>query len=333
MPFRAIIERFASRIGEHAEFWATNHFSNVRRPHDRSGSVIAHLCASGSCRRGLASRMMNDNANQLRLGDGRTHPADGTATIRRAFTLIELLVVVAIIAILIALVLPSLNQAVGTARAVACVNNQRQIALAIINRANQCRGELPRQTSQAPWRAYLVAAKQNADAYVRDCPEAAGYLYAEQFISEARTFYCPALRGQPGAEKQAFSTYYGPVGNGPADWRTEIGFSGAARRTRTGYMMNPFRLPNLGKMEVANPDVPGLMRSLPPEMRILSLDTLHTPEWFFHPRRVMYVAWIDGSVRGCDGQSAWVKLSQSGTPGGNSWPLFYSLVEDLTGSH
>jgi prepilin-type N-terminal cleavage/methylation domain-containing protein/prepilin-type processing-associated H-X9-DG protein len=59
---------------------------------------------------------------------------------RRAFTLIELLVVIAIIAVLIALLLPAVQAAREAARRAQCVNNMKQIGLALHNyhQTNNC---------------------------------------------------------------------------------------------------------------------------------------------------------------------------------------------------
>jgi prepilin-type N-terminal cleavage/methylation domain-containing protein/prepilin-type processing-associated H-X9-DG protein len=65
---------------------------------------------------------------------------------RAAFTLIELLVVIAIIALLIAIILPALRTARESARSTICLNNQRQIGIAITQYSTENTDWVPRET-------------------------------------------------------------------------------------------------------------------------------------------------------------------------------------------
>lgn len=67
-------------------------------------------------------------------------------TARRAFTLIELLVAVAIIALLIGILLPSLGKAREAGRAAVCLSNQRQIGAAAMMYAQERKDYTPRDS-------------------------------------------------------------------------------------------------------------------------------------------------------------------------------------------
>lgn len=74
----------------------------------------------------------------------RRRRGSASSTSHMAFTLVELLVVVAIIALLIAILLPSLNKARQSAKSLACMSREHQIGLGLTGYQSDNSGYYPR---------------------------------------------------------------------------------------------------------------------------------------------------------------------------------------------
>jgi prepilin-type N-terminal cleavage/methylation domain-containing protein/prepilin-type processing-associated H-X9-DG protein len=108
----------------------------------------------------------------------------------KGFTLVELLVVIGIIAILISILLPSLNKAREAARKAACLANLRSVGQAFNIYAAENKLQIPLGTSGGDYRAaYFIAAGTSATNLRYPC---FGPLYKGRFLREPRYLYCPS---------------------------------------------------------------------------------------------------------------------------------------------
>jgi prepilin-type N-terminal cleavage/methylation domain-containing protein/prepilin-type processing-associated H-X9-DG protein len=116
---------------------------------------------------------------------------------RLAFTLIELLVVIGIISILIGMLLPAVQASRESARQTQCINNLKQIGLAVHNFESQ-RKELPPSRNYdhfTTW-AFLILPFLESTSLPEEWDDRLKYYYQSDKARLTRipTYYCPSRR-------------------------------------------------------------------------------------------------------------------------------------------
>lgn len=108
----------------------------------------------------------------------------------KAFTLVELLVVIAILTILIAFLLPALNQVREQVRRVNCASNQRQIYQGLYLYANANRGWFPRvpnyNESGSPVSGTYYFGDNNTNQYMATT-------FLKYIGNQPKVLYCPSF--------------------------------------------------------------------------------------------------------------------------------------------
>jgi len=118
----------------------------------------------------------------------------------RGFTLVELLVVIAIIAVLLAVLLPSLQSVKATAQRVGCSNRLKGIGQSVNFYADKYDGLLPRPEENPKNGEYY---NSHYYVYKRDEPKGTstyvwlnmGCFFGAGLIDNGKQFYCPATQG------------------------------------------------------------------------------------------------------------------------------------------
>ncbi len=100
----------------------------------------------------------------------------------QAFTLIELLVVIGIIAVLLALLMPTTQAMVERAREVTCASNQKQLVLACINYTGDNDGKLPNNKEWVKFDPYTWITL----SYVTN-----GTLFS--YVKDSKVYLCPTF--------------------------------------------------------------------------------------------------------------------------------------------
>ena len=152
---------------------------------------------------------------------------------KQGFTLIELLVVLVILGILIAFLAPAINNTVEQARRVACLNNLRQMYIAMASYADDHGGQLKlidMPDLKATMR-YLFAYDQAVylSFGIWDGTETIGYgeLYSDGYIDDIGIFFCPSAKRWTGTSSIFPGTSYDPYDFGKSGielWGTYIYF-------------------------------------------------------------------------------------------------------------
>ena len=182
---------------------------------------------------------------------------------KRAFTLVELLVVIGIIAVLVGILLPTLNRAREAANKAACLSNLRQLGTALLEYSTKYKGGyvpigyvIHKGSHQRAWSYAALYNREGAYQTIQ-----LGLLIDANLIKDGKTYYCPS-EGNPqfiynyreGSFTDVFSANPWPLPPAGSGMETRLGYS---TRPDVGWVLPPvageIKFRNILDQEVSMP--------------------------------------------------------------------------------
>lgn len=216
----------------------------------------------------------------------------------RGFTLLELLVVIGIIAVLAALLLPTLTSAKQAGQKAACLANLRQVGLAIHEYAHENDGQIPLGPKAPPFTSPAnlypsTGAPTSLLSLQSGAPVGLGLLLAEHLATQPKVLFCPGA-DQP-VEMEAELAKVGRYqAQGSYFYRHAANTQLSDTPAGTNGLLSRVQLDNLGLNRDGHP-----IRALAIDSLFLcppSLAMFNVKPRTHHQQKLVDILYADGSV-------------------------------------